>query len=68
VQASNAFQQIDHVEFDEDGVTKSTEVKEEMEKVLLTENASRFNQAWNCPFLQPPLAQVVGPYADNDAL
>jgi hypothetical protein len=68
VHSSKAFQQLDHVDFDVDGVVRTTDTKENMERVLLTENAARFNQAGNSPFLQPPLAQVVGHYADNNAL
>jgi hypothetical protein len=67
-QGSKVYQQLDHVIFDVDGKCIVTNTKEELETALLQENQQRFNQAKDCPFLVHPLVDIVGRYAENDAL
>ena len=52
---------IDRVMVPVDGVDQWIYNQEEIERLLLQENKNRFNQAGNCPFLQLPLSEAVGP-------
>jgi hypothetical protein len=63
----NYFQQVDHVDFDNNvGDVTTTYCKEKIEEELLLENQRRFNQAAETPFLCPPLVEKVGKYAETE--
>ena len=52
---------IDRVMVSREGVDQWVYNKEDIEQLLLQENKDRFNQAGSCPFLQPPLSDLIGP-------
>jgi hypothetical protein len=68
LQQEGNFQQMDHVQFtDQCGTDVNTYDKDVMEKELLAENQRRFNQAAESPFLNGPIAELVGKFGETTA-
>jgi hypothetical protein len=68
LQQEGNFQQMDHVQFtDQRGLNVNTYDKDVMEEELLAENQHRFNQAAESPFLNGPIAELVGKFGETTA-